>query len=99
MLLKHTTDDLPNINLTPMLDVVFNLIVFFMVGTKFVEMDRSIEVDVPKVSHAGTPSLVPTRRTLTIARDGTLALDGRTMTLQEVAAELAAARRCIPRLP
>ena len=53
MLLKQATDDVPTINLTPMLDVVFNLIVFFMVGTKFVEMDDSIQVDVPKVSDAG----------------------------------------------
>lgn len=60
MLLKQATDDVPTINLTPMLDVVFNLIVFFMVGTKFVEMDHAIPVDVPKVSDAG-PMTAPPR--------------------------------------
>ena len=89
MLLKQTTDDLPNINLTPMLDVVFNLIVFFMVGTKFVEMDRAIEVDVPK---ANPLAAAPARRTVTIGRDGTVALDGRTMEVEILVRELTAAR-------
>ena len=38
MPLKLTTDDPPNINLTPMLDVVFQLLVFFMVSTQFASM-------------------------------------------------------------
>ena len=98
MLLKQATDDLPTINLTPMLDVVFNLIVFFMVGTKFVDMDRSIEVDVPKVSQAGPLTAAPSRRVLSVTRDGTTALDGRVMSLDEVTRELAAARSEYPEL-
>jgi biopolymer transport protein ExbD len=92
MLLKQATDDLPNINLTPMLDVVFNLIVFFMVGAQFVDMDRTIQVDVPKVSAAGQMTGATARRVLTITRDGETALDGRTMSIDEIARELTAAR-------
>jgi biopolymer transport protein ExbD len=98
VLLKQSTDDLPTINLTPMLDVVFNLIVFFMVGTKFVEMDRSIQVDVPKVSDAGPLTSAPVRRVVTVTREGETALDGRTMSLGEVTSELAAARKEYPEL-
>jgi biopolymer transport protein ExbD len=98
MLLKQATDDLPTINLTPMLDVVFNLIVFFMVGTKFVDMDRSIEVDVPKVSQAGPLTAAPSRRVLTVTRDGATALDGRVMSLDDVTRELTAARSEYPEL-
>jgi biopolymer transport protein ExbD len=98
MLLKQATDDLPTINLTPMLDVVFNLIVFFMVGTKFVDMDRAIEVDVPKVSQAGPLTAAPSRRVLTVTRDGGMALDGRVMSLDDVTRELAAARSEYPEL-
>lgn len=93
MLLKQSTDDLPTINLTPMLDVVFNLIVFFMVGTKFVEMDHSITVDVPKVSNAGPLTAAPVRRVITVSRDGEIALDGRALSADEIASELAAARK------
>lgn len=98
MLLKQATDDLPTINLTPMLDVVFNLIVFFMVGTKFVEMDHSIQVDVPKVSDAGPMTATPSRRVVTVTRDGSTALDGRTMSLPEITNDLATARKQYPEL-
>jgi biopolymer transport protein ExbD len=98
MLLKQATDDLPTINLTPMLDVVFNLIVFFMVGTKFVEMDHSIQVDVPKVSDAGPMAAAPVRRVVTVTRDGATALDGKTMTLTEITSDLAAVRKQYPEL-
>jgi biopolymer transport protein ExbD len=98
MLLKQTSDDLPTINLTPMLDVVFNLIVFFMVGTKFVEMDHSIQVDVPKVSDAGPMTAAPVRRVVTVTRGGATALDGRNMSLTEITNDLAAARKQYPEL-
>jgi biopolymer transport protein ExbD len=98
MLLKQATDDLPTINLTPMLDVVFNLIVFFMVGTKFVDMDHSIQVDVPKVSDAGPMTAAPMRRVVTVTRDGATALDGKTMSLPEITSDLANARKQYPEL-
>ena len=42
MPLKTHTDELPSMNLTSMLDVLFLLIIFFMAGTKFAEMERKI---------------------------------------------------------
>lgn len=38
------------ISLTPMIDVVFLLLIFFMVGMKFKEFDRKLEADLPKES-------------------------------------------------
>jgi len=40
------------LSLTPMIDVVFLLLIFFMVGMKFKELDRKLETDLPK---AGEP--------------------------------------------
>ena len=37
------------LSLTPMIDVVFLLLIFFMVGMKFKELDRKLEADLPKV--------------------------------------------------
>lgn len=98
MLLKQANDDLPSINLTPMLDVVFNLLVFFLVATKFAELDHTIEVDVPKVSSAGPLTAAPARRVLSVSRDGATALDGRVMPLNDLTRELAAARSEYPEL-
>jgi len=63
-----------------------------------VEMDRSIQVDVPKVSHAGPLTAAPSRRVVTVSRDGAVALDGRVMSIDDVARELAAACREYPDL-
>ena len=44
---------MPTLNLTSMIDVLFLLIIFFMVATKFDEMERNIEVAVPEVAAGG----------------------------------------------
>ena len=50
MPLKLQHDEMPTLNLTSMIDVLFLLIIFFMVATKFDEMERNIEVAVPQVA-------------------------------------------------
>ena len=92
MLLKHTSDELPSINLTPMLDVVFNLLVFFLVGTKFIEMDHHIPLEVPRVSDAGPMLAKPSKKNVNVYRDGSIHLDGHEVTLEQLTAELRRAR-------
>ena len=41
MPLKLNRDDQTSINLTPMIDIVFLLIIFFMIGTRFSELNES----------------------------------------------------------
>ncbi len=45
---RPRTED-ATINLTPMIDVVFLLVIFFMVGSKFSEAESRIKVNVPMV--------------------------------------------------
>jgi biopolymer transport protein ExbD len=92
MPLKTTHDELPTLNLTSMIDVLFLLIIFFMVATKFDEMERNIEVAVPEVAQAG--EAVPPAKSfvVTILADGRVELDGSPLTLEELTARLAAAR-------
>ena len=52
MPLKTDTIEEPNLNLTPMIDIVFLLIIFFMVGTRFTEMERQYDIRLPTVSEA-----------------------------------------------
>jgi biopolymer transport protein ExbD len=88
----HHNDDLPNLNLTSMIDVLFLLIIFFMVATKFDEMERNIQVAVPQVSQAGedTPPARPI--IVTVTSDGHFDLDGKAVTETELTKQLAAAR-------
>ena len=56
------------INMTPMIDVVFLLIIFFMVATKFTELERNIDLEVPQVAAAGDTQSPPQPRTVAVER-------------------------------
>lgn len=55
MKLRKSEDDEPVLNLTPMIDVVFQLLVFFMVATQFLDPEREIDIALPEAS-AGNPA-------------------------------------------
>ena len=91
--MKITQEELPALNMTPMIDIVFLLIIFFMVGTKFTELERKIALDVPRINDAGPLAPAPTKRVINVHRDGRIELDGTTLDLQQLTAQLAAARQ------
>jgi biopolymer transport protein ExbD len=45
-------DALGGLNMTPIIDVVFNLLIFFLVASKFEESERALEVTLPSASEA-----------------------------------------------
>jgi biopolymer transport protein ExbD len=92
MPLKLQHDEMPALNLTSMIDVLFLLIIFFMVATKFDEMERNIEVAVPQVAAAGEDMPPPQPLIVTVTADGRLDLDGKAVTETELSSRLAAAR-------
>ena len=92
MPLKTHRDEQPTLNLTPMIDVVFLLIIFFMVGTKFSELERKIGLQVPQVSDAGALTPAPEKMVVNVFHDGRVTLDRQSVTLDELTSRLAAAR-------
>lgn len=79
-----------SINLTPMIDVVFLLVIFFMVGSHFGEAEGRIEVNVPGVGELRSLSRTPDERMVEITEHGQLTLDSRPVTEQQLANELRA---------
>lgn len=60
----------PSIDLTPMVDVVFLLVIFFMVSTTFITMETGLPVDLPSAQTAvAEPSSLPT---VTITKDDSI---------------------------
>ncbi len=92
MPLKTHVDEQPTLNLTPMIDIVFLLIIFFMVGTKFTELERKIGLKVPEVADRGALTAAPERKIVNVYRDGAVTLDREPVTLGELTTELAAFR-------
>jgi biopolymer transport protein ExbD len=93
MPLKTHLDDEPTLNLTAMLDVMFLLIIFFMLGTRFIDDERKIGLRVPDVVDRGTLTAAPARREVNVYRDGAITLDKKSVTLDELTTRLASARR------
>jgi biopolymer transport protein ExbD len=93
MPLKTHLDDEPTLNLTAMLDVMFLLIIFFMLGTRFIDDERKIGLRVPEVVDHGTLTAAPARKEVNVFRDGKITLDRAPVTLAELTTRLAAARR------
>ncbi len=89
---RHQFDEVPALNLTSMIDVLFLLIIFFMVGTKFVETDRQIELKLPQVKAGGALSAAPEKKVISVYQDGVITLDRKTVTLDELTGRLAASR-------
>jgi biopolymer transport protein ExbD len=92
MPLKTSMDELPTLNLTSMIDVTFLLIVFFMLGTQFIDPERDIGLAIPEVKEAGPMSSAPAKKVVNVFADGHLTMGGDTVTLGELKQRLAAAR-------
>ena len=66
---------MPFINMTPMVDVVLCLLVFFMAATRLYEWDENeFVVSVPEVAEAGPMTAAPDDLTLTVVRPGLVAV-------------------------
>ena len=98
MPLKTHQDEQPTLNLTPMIDIVFLLIIFFMVGTKFAEIERTVQLEVPKVGDLGALSSAPEKRVINVYNDGSIVVDRRSITLEQLRAELKSATAQYPEL-
>ena len=77
MKFKRRIPEEPSINLTPLIDVVFLLLIFFMVTTTFNKETR-LQVDLPK-AQTETKISESARLEIVIPREGLISLNGQTL--------------------
>lgn len=77
MLASHLqNDEAPFINMTPMVDVILCLLVFFMAATRLYDWDESeFAVQVPEVADAAPLIAAPDDLILTIVKPGQVAVE------------------------
>ncbi len=92
MPLKTTIDEPPAMNMIPMIDIMFNLIIFFLVGTHFATLERNIALKVPEVVDRGALTEAPRRRVVNVYRDGRVTLDEKPVSLEDLTQRLSAIR-------
>ena len=72
------------LDLTPMIDMVFNLLIFFMVVSQFASEERSLKVELPMGSEAMPLTARPKEIFINIDQDGRYYIGARRLTEPEV---------------
>jgi biopolymer transport protein ExbD len=92
------SDDIgePTLNLTPMIDIVFLLIIFFMVGTQFAERERQLDVQLPTVSDAQPLTSRPDEIVVNVIDAEVVAVRSEKMSLATLEASLREAKKNYP---
>lgn len=78
------------LNLTPMIDVVFLLLIFFLAATTFAREEVELDLRLPE-ARSGTPKGPNRQLVVNVFADGRLAVDGREVTVEALRQKLAAA--------
>ena len=100
MNLRRRTSPEPELNITPLIDVVFLLLIFFMVSTTF-DKRSEVKIELPKAS-ADAPQQEPQALVVAIDAKGRFfvndreVLNTRAETLRKAIAEAATERRDVP---
>ncbi|TWT80111.1 biopolymer transport protein ExbD [Planctomycetes bacterium CA13] len=82
MAIQRERSEDATINLTPMIDVVFLLVIFFMVGSKFSEAESRINVNVPSVGELRSITRTPDERVVVVDNEGTITLDDQPVSIE-----------------
>jgi biopolymer transport protein ExbD len=85
---RHGLSTVSELNVTPLLDLAFVLLIIFMITTPL--MDNSLDLVLPKSDAPKQPVDRSAVQTVSIDRDENLKYNGRALSLEELAAELAA---------
>jgi biopolymer transport protein ExbD len=85
------------INLTPMIDVILTLLIFFMAATKLYDWnEQKLDVQLPEVGAAKPITEAPAEIILRISQEGAIDYNGEPVGLSEMTRRLGAARENYP---
>ena len=101
MKLQHLEKEEPKVDLTSLIDVVFLLLIFFMVSTTF-ERESILKIDLPEASAVADREEAPETLELVIDNEGRMflnderLLDSEAGTIRAAIAQLMGERRDVP---
>jgi biopolymer transport protein ExbD len=91
---RHQSEELPHINMTPMVDVILCLLVFFMAATRLYDWEENeFTVNVPQVAKAAPLTAAPDDLVLSIVSPGKVAIGTTTYDLAALGGVLEKARQ------
>ncbi|HZW08364.1 MAG TPA: biopolymer transporter ExbD [Phycisphaerales bacterium] len=83
---KASAADSPAVDLTPIIDMVFLLLIFFLVTTTYQQVEREMRIALPE-AESGAPISVALRElVVNVASDGSVVVAGGVMSLENLRA-------------
>lgn len=84
MLIKRPAVPAPTIELTPVIDMVFLLLIFFLVTTTYHQVEREMKIALPEAESAAPISVALRDLVVNVDDEGNIFVAGRAMTLEEL---------------
>ncbi len=82
--------------LTSMLDVIFLLLCFFVTASVFSQWESEISIQLPSAKTSDEPDRLPGEIIANVARDGSVRVNGTSLTLSELTSRLAKIAKYYP---
>lgn len=84
MRIKRPPEEHVEINMTPIIDMVFLLLIFFLVATKFADIERDVRVRPPSSRHARPVTAIPQEIIINITSKGELLIAGKQRRIEDI---------------
>ena len=85
MLLKNKSAPAsPTLEMTPIIDMVFLLLIFFLVSTTFHQTEREMKIALPEAVSAGPISISLREIIINVGADGEIIVSGRTISTDDL---------------
>jgi biopolymer transport protein ExbD len=91
--------ELPGFQLTPMLDVVFLLLCFFVTTSVYSQWENEVEIQLPSADSSVEPNRLPGEIIVNVAKNGDIRVNGRTLTPEELGEKCRALAAAFPGNP
>ena len=78
----------PTLALSSMLDVIFLLLCFFVTASVFSQWESEISISLPSASSAEAPGRLPGEVILNVAKDGSVTVNAKKLTLEDLGTRL-----------
>lgn len=87
------------VQMSSLMDVIFLLLCFFVTTSVFSQWETEISITLPTAKSATVPGRMPGEIILNLAKDGTVSVNGQTLTLADVTERLTRIAKLYPGQP
>ncbi len=81
---RQQVEERPKIQMAPLIDIVFLLLIFFMSTSIFYQLETEIDITVPTAEHASETRRAPGEIIINVRRDGTIVVNQRQLEIYEL---------------